>query len=66
MWKQTYDHTIKGYGVEEDGGSQMNNSEGLELDSESGASYILRKYNIVLLDMLMWHRNFNRHSNAIS
>jgi hypothetical protein len=35
----------------------MNNSEGLEFDLESGASYILRKYNIVLLDMLMWHRN---------
>jgi hypothetical protein len=28
---------IKGYEVEEDGGSQMNNSKGLELDLESGA-----------------------------
>ena len=57
MRKQTCDHTKIGYGIEEDGGSQMNNSEGLEFDLESGASYILRKYNIVLLGMLMWHQN---------
>jgi hypothetical protein len=57
MRKQTCDHTIKGYGLEEGGGSQMNNSEGLEVDLESGASYILRKHNIVPLDMLRWHRN---------
>jgi hypothetical protein len=50
MQKQTCGHTIKGYGVEEDGGSQMNNSEGLEFNLGSGASYILRKHNIVLLD----------------
>ena len=37
MRKQRCDHTIKGYEVEEDGGSQMNNSKGLEFDLESGA-----------------------------